>query len=288
MFGLRRIVGIVIVTFAVFSVAGCQGSLGGLHPVCPGKPTVQAALEPLQQHVALAEPMRIHGQCLLGFVDEKGKRREYNLPVNLWIDPPFDFYMQGQAAFGPQGLIFLGSNEREFWLSIKPDINTYWWGYWDEMAANPSMQISPRVVMEALGILDLGEASRWRLENRDGHDILSYLGPDDSINKRVFVNPCNNEVQKIEYFDVYGEARVVVDLGEYEVFVPGFSVPRLIQIANYEGGELTDWIKLTIQSVRQEDFSEKLRERLFTRHKERLNTYDRVLRVTANGVIREH
>jgi hypothetical protein len=269
-------------------LSGCWGHGGKRPETCPGKVTVEEALTTLRSYVSQARPLKINGQCRLGFVDDTNEKREYNLPVTLWLAPPYDIFMRGQATMGPQGVVSLGSNQQEFWLSIKPDINTYWWGTWKEASRAGSLQVSPKVVLEALGMVEFKDPSRWRLENRDGYDILSELDDTDAVVKRIIVNPCDYLVYKISYLNEYGETAVVVDLDGYKKLNKGFSLPTRVQITNYLEGEKTDWVRLSLMrsGIEEREFSEQQRERLFAPPK-RLRGYDRVIHVTDAGHFQE-
>lgn len=260
-------------------LGGCSGQGAKAPETCPGKATVEEALATLSFHVSQARPLYINGQCRLDFVDEKGKERPFNLPVKLWMEPPFDMYMQGHAAPGPRGLVSLGSNQEEFWLSIRPEINTYWWGTWKEASQAGRLQISPRVVLEALGMVDFQDASRWRLENRDGRDVLSEVDASDSIVKQISVNPCDYLVYKIVYLDEFGVPRVMVDLDGYVKLTKTFSLPTRVRITNYLGGEVTDRLRLSLtrDGMQEKTFSERLRAKIFIRPKPR--GYDKVIDV---------
>ena len=58
-----------------------------------------------------------------------------------------------------QGNIDLGCNTEEFWLGIKPEISTYYWGRWDRALDRGLMPFNPRVVLEGIGLVDMGDAN---------------------------------------------------------------------------------------------------------------------------------
>lgn len=256
--------------------------------ICPGKANVQEALGMLRSQMLRIKSLHISGKCRMGFFDQKGEKREYNLPVSLFLEPPFNLYLYGQPAVGPRGAVSLGSNQEEFWLSVKPDINTLWWGKWEEASQVGDLRVSPRVVLEALGMVDFEDPSRWRLENRDGYDILSEVDSTDSIVKQVFVNPCDYLVYQISYLDDAGMPRAVVKLDGYVQVSPEFSMPTDVRVDNYLGEELTDWLELSIRpnAIREKEFSDQQRARMFNRPQDR--GYDSVIHVTDAGQILEN
>ena len=71
--------------------------------------------------------------------------------------PPVEIYMQGDVAFDPKGIV-LGSNEEEFWLAVRlKEVSGYWWGRWSEESRPEKLMISPRLVLEALGVAAVGD-----------------------------------------------------------------------------------------------------------------------------------
>ena len=272
--------------------AGLSIWMGGCTPhtrprqICPGKETSAEAVATLQSRLDRAHPLYINNvQARIGYLDDKNKRRESNLPVKIWLEPPHNVFMRGQATFGPKGVISMGSNQEEFWLSIRPDLNSYWWGKWSEVSGTEQLQISPQVVLEALGLLELGSSDSWFLSNSGGYDVLSLVDDRGAILRRLHIGTCDYLPRKIEYFDRFGDVLVLVELADYEVLAGEFEVPTRIQISNFAGEELTDWVNLTLKGAQQREFSEEVRDRLFSRPIPR--NYDKVHRVTRNGSIRE-
>jgi hypothetical protein len=147
----------------VLMLAGCVDPVSGPNMNAPGKETLAQAIAALESQADKIKPLQLNGQCHLGFLDEAGKRREHNFSYKLWLDPPYNIYLQSRAVPGNRGLIYMGSNAEEFWLSIQPEINTYWWGRWADVEESPFLQLSPRVILEALGIVAFGNPEQWRL-----------------------------------------------------------------------------------------------------------------------------
>ena len=146
----------------ILLLGGCmRGSKTEPKEICPGKPSLEEALRTLESQVSQVKSLRASGQCRMGFFDQKGKKREYNLPGSLFLEPPSNLYLYAQPPVGPSGAVSMGSNQREFWLSVKPDINTLWWGSLDEASQVGDLRVSPGVVLEAvfaLGAFDVVEA----------------------------------------------------------------------------------------------------------------------------------
>ncbi|MBE3143292.1 MAG: hypothetical protein IMZ61_05125, partial [Planctomycetes bacterium] len=105
----------------VLFFAGCA-----VQPIrhCPGKTTADEAIAVLKSRREKITSIRATGQCLLRYHVE-GKVRKENFPVKLWVNPPYEIYLQGDVAFDATGLVF-GSNADEFWFWLKPkEVSSY-------------------------------------------------------------------------------------------------------------------------------------------------------------------
>ena len=257
--------------------------------VCPGRKTATGALLVLMSRTQNIAGLRANGQCLLEYYVE-GKKHKENFPVKLWLNPvrgpgrqkadiirfapsgaspPVEIYLQGDIAFDPRGIV-LGSNEREFWLSIKPqDISSYWWGLWSEESYSERLVISPKITLEALGIAAVGsdpnDAKNWSLSKEGGVDILTQHNDKGQIIKKLYIDRCDYLIRKIEYFYLNDEPLVAAELEKYKEVIRGFFVPSGIKITKRAGVNKGDSVRITLESIKTADFSQKLRERLFTR-----------------------
>ena len=258
--------------------------------ICPGKATRAEAIATLQARLDRARPLSISGvRATMGYLDDRNVRRKSGLSgVKIFLEPPHNVYMQAQATLiGRGGLVSMGSNEEEFWLSIKPDSNSYWWGKWSEVNGTERLQISPQVVLEALGMLDLGQPESWFLRPDGGYDVLTLVDERGTISRQLVIDTCDYLPRKIKYFDSSGELLVLVELGDYEAVVGDFEIPTRIEISNFAGQELSDWLTLTFvgKGIRGKEYTERFRQRYFTRTEPR--GYDKVHRVTRHGIVRE-
>jgi hypothetical protein len=248
---------------------GCITQVFTPAKVCPGKVNVSEALEALRQQAKAAAPFRANGQCRMGFVTESGKNRLFNLPANVWINPPSELYMQGQATPGPQGLIFLGTNDLEFWLGIRPEISTFWWGKWSKAAGTQDLPISPRAVFESLGIAVadpcLADPNRWSLSAMADQDVLTWSNDQGRPIKRLFMERCDYRITRIEYLDQAGHVTVGVEMKRYERVAEGFFVPSRISIVAFAKGRRTQWAALNVDSFMGKTYSEQFRRRYFER-----------------------
>ncbi len=237
--------------------------------VCPGKATTTEALAALRPREEALRSFKATGQCRMGYVAESGRARQFNLPVNVYVNPPSEVYLQGQATLGPQGLVFLGTNEKEFWLGIRPEISTFWWGEWSKARGAHDLPVSPQAVFESLGLVvaDAAEAdpNRWSLSAASGQDVLTFLDEGGRPAKRLFVERCDYRIARIEYLDAEGRASVVVELKRYEKVGPATWVPSRISITAFDGPERTHWARLSLNSLAEWTCREAFRQRYLVR-----------------------
>ena len=236
--------------------------------VCPGKATVEEALQTLAARAQAAAPLRATGQAMLTYhVPDKKKPERHNLPLELRFNPPAEVYIQGSIAVDPRAVI-IGSNDQEFWLALSPkEMSSYYLGRWEEVRDFDGLMMSPRVVLEAFGIVAEPnseiDATLWRLENKGPYDILTRRDEAGHVVKRVHVYACDYLVHKIEYFDRRGKVVAVAQLGDYESVGEGFRVPTRIDVVSTTPDGRKDTMEIDIQGPRTTKFSDRQREKLF-------------------------
>jgi len=252
----------------MLSFTGCAERVQKPTRVCPGKETVAESLSILMSRSQSAVPLNATGQCHLLYYVE-GKKHEENFPVKVWVNPPAEIYLQGDVAFDPRGIV-LGSNENEFWLAIRlKEISSYWWGRWEQINYLDELMISPRLVLEGLGIIAVGSDGNgnesWSLSKKEAFDILTRRDDKVGIIKKIYIYNCDYSVRKFEYFDVNRQAQIIVELDKYERISEEFSVPRIIKIITH-GASVDDSVSVTVNltSVKSVSFTEKQREQLFS------------------------
>ncbi|MHC4271214.1 MAG: hypothetical protein ACYST2_02735, partial [Planctomycetota bacterium] len=214
-------------------MTGCAPDLKVKLPtqVCIGKQAPALSFDALNANLPDITAVKGHGQCLLKY--ESGDIKEkMNFPVKLWAQTPGRFYLQGNIALDARALI-VGSNEDDFWLSIKPkEISGYWWGKWDDGNRAEDLIISPKILLEVLGIkpFERHQTQAWTLSNDGVFDILSYVDASEKLRKKVYIYCCDYTIRKIEYFDVDEELAVVVEMGNFKNFSQDLLTPTLINI----------------------------------------------------------
>ena len=260
-------VGLFRLLFSILAIlisAGCGPKVQRPMRVCPGAESASAALSIQKRHFEKAVAFRANGRCLLSYYDEQGKRRSENFPVKLWSEPPGQFYLQGDVAFDPKGIV-LGSNHREFWLSMKPKkISSYVWGQRSQQSCFEELAINPTLLLEALGITELDTDGNWSLSSSSAFDILTERQA-AGIVKKVYVYNCDHLVRRIEYFGAEGEVLVVTVLAKYKAVSEAFGVPSVINIVRHRQGGRSDSVSIKLNSIKPVSLTEKQRSRLFSR-----------------------
>jgi hypothetical protein len=230
---------------------------------CPGKTTADEAIAVLKSRREKATPIRATGQCLLRYHAE-GKVHKENFPVKLWVNPPYEIYLQGDVAFDATGLVF-GSNADEFWFWLKPkEVSSYWSGKWSQAGILNSLAVSPVIVLEAFGAVDMRQGD-WTL-SRDGNLDLLVLRNDRSvIIQKIYIETCDYAVTKIERFDESGDIYLKAEFVSYEKTANGFLVPSRVKIVavSEEGGE--DSADISLSSIKPTELSAQQSKRLFVR-----------------------
>lgn len=199
------------------------------------------------------------------FYNYKGKSHKENFPVQLWINPPSEIYMQGDIAFNAKGIV-LGSNEEEFWLALEPkEISTYWWGKWSQQESVGSMLINPRVVLEAFGFVKVDDEKKLSYKKEDSHIVL--IDQQEDKVKRIYVSPKDGLIRRIEYVGVQGESLTVAELDKYIAISKTNFIPTEIRIirrlTNNNHGTIN--ISLKLSSAKTVNFTQEQRQFLFNR-----------------------
>jgi hypothetical protein len=257
---------LTVLAAAILVFLGCGPRMVPPKGVCPGAESAEKLLSGLNLRAENAVALKANGKCLLRYYAD-GKPQLQSFPVRLWLNPPGQLYLQGDVAFNPRGIV-LGSNEDEFWLSIKPGISTYWWGKWAEHPNFGAHALSPRILLEVFGIVALDgddAAGEWSFSKEDAFDVLAKQNENGDVTKRVHVDSCTGLVWKIEYFDGSGKPVAVSELYKYKEASEGFLVPNVIKIINYGNGDEENSVRIVFDSVKAVELTEKQRRGLFVR-----------------------
>lgn len=269
---------------AMLGLAGCAPKMRKPTKICPGAESVFDSLSSLRSRCESAVGMKANGQCRLRYYTE-GKPHKENLSLRLWANPPVEVRLQGDASFVPKAIV-LGSNEREFWLSIRPkEVSSYWWGEWAEQDGFHKLPLNPEILLEALGIVEIGGEENWSLSNEGAFDVLTKRNDEGVIIRRMYIHSCTYLAWRFEYFDTEGEVVAAAELYKYKKVSEGFSVPTVIKIVKRAEGDKQDSVRIILRSVRPMAFTEEKRKVIFRRPP--IRGFKHVLRIVGGEVIEQ-
>lgn len=250
---------------------GCAGPLKKPAAPCPGKKTADEAIAALKAQHQKFMPVRATGQCLLRYHQDDKDHKE-NFPVKIWTSSPEEIYLQGDVAFDAAGLV-LGTNSDEFWFWLKPkEISSYWWGKWSQAGEFQRFPISPAVCLEAFGAVSIPASAGhltvgdWSLTH-GRFDILWLHNEQGELVKRIYIEPCDYLVSKIEYFDSSGKIAVSADFSDYKKVADGFFVPASIKITAHADDGSVNSAQISLASVNLARLNDRQRQRMFVRPK---------------------
>jgi hypothetical protein len=92
-------------------------------------------------------------------VDTERQREDYvNGDGLLLYRRPLDLMVLGRKA-GLGNIFTIGSNGREYWLTLVPEMDTMWWGRYEHLGkpCTGEMPIRPDMVLEVLGVREIDE-----------------------------------------------------------------------------------------------------------------------------------
>jgi hypothetical protein len=258
---------VVVATTAAILLAGCAAPGRARLPICPGKANAGEALAALAAHAGEAVPFRANGQILVTYhAPDSGKEKRHNLPMTLWFDPPWQTYIQGSIATDPKAVV-IGSNEKSFWLALRPqEVSSLYLGNWSQARDVEGLMMSPKVVLEAFGIVTANEPneSRWSLQNQGAFDILTERNAAGRLVKRIHLYACDYTIHEIEYFDEQEKVMAVAALDDYKLLTEGFRVPTKVKATVVGPDKRRDSVNITISSTKPMDFSPRQRAVIFS------------------------
>ncbi|MHC4195227.1 MAG: hypothetical protein ACYSQZ_04690, partial [Planctomycetota bacterium] len=204
--------------------------------------------------------------------------------ARVWVNPPAEVYFQGETAFDVRGIV-LGSNGKEYWLAIKPkEVSSYWWGRWSERSGFSDLKISPRILLEALGVTRIDSEEKLELAKEAGFDELTAREA-GGWSRKVRVFNCSGRISEIEYLDAAGRTAAIVKLDKYIKVSEGFFIPGKIDIVTYGDEDTIDSFSLAIGSVKACQLNERQKEEMFNRPKPR--GFEHVFRIIDGQIFEE-
>lgn len=212
--------------------------------------------------------------CEITWRDDNDKKKKESVSGKMAFVPPGKIFFKGDKF----GEIRFGANDEEFWLRVKPELDSYWFGSKAQAAqCDESLLLNPAQIAEALGIVNV--TADWQLFYRDGYDILS-LYESGKIKKRVYVNACDYRIEEIEYFDADQTKKVSVKLKDYWAGDDGLTVPSTISVSYLDAlGVEESSVRVDLKHIRLLP-SEKQKKKLFERPGR--DGYERLYRLNEN------
>jgi hypothetical protein len=255
------------VCLGILLLGGCAAQPQRKLEICPGKATAAEALETLKARAHDAVPVWANGHAVLTYhAPDKKKPEKHGLDLVLRFEPPAGIFLQGSVT-GIKAVI-LGSNEEEFWLALRPkEISSYYIGRWQDVRDFEGLVMSPRLVLEAIGMVDVPgmeiNPALWKLENKGPYDILTQRDESGQPVRRLHVYACDYTVREIEYFNRHGKVVAVAQLGDYKPVGQDFSVPTQINVVSTRPDGRKDSVVMEISSPRTKAFNEAQRQQMF-------------------------
>ncbi len=241
------------------AMAGCAARQGESVQAIP---MVGDPIQVLAARSEMVVGIRANGRCRLRYYDQ-GKQRNEHFAVKIWLDPPERLYLQGDIAFDQRGLV-AASNADEFWLWLRPkEISSYWWGRWSVNKNSAGLILSPRILLEVFGVIEIPSGAEVSFARQGDIDVVT-VREDSGRMRKLYLAGRQRAVSRIEYFDRAGEVTAFAEMEKYKEAAEGFSVPRVIRIVNVAGGE-EDSVEIKLSSVRPMSFDQRHKENIFTR-----------------------
>ncbi len=249
----------------VVSFAGCAPPPVKPKKICPGKQSAAEALQTLSSQAEQIKSFKANGQCFARFYDDDGKRKKEEFTIKLWLNPESEIRLFGDIAFNARGLD-IGSNEDEFWVGAKPKEigSSFYWGSWNEQKEKTLLMLGPKLLLEALGIVDYSEQQDWSFSNEKGFDVITKQDGEKAV-KKVYISTCDYRTAKIEYFDDENKTAAALELAKYKVFFDDVVIPKEIKItiAGTEGKD--DNFRIVVKKLQPFEFTEDKRTVFFSR-----------------------
>ncbi len=227
--------------------------------VCPGKADIAEAVRLLALQKHNVQPFVAPAECIISWRQADGTEKNEIVRDKLAFVPPDKIYFKGDKF----GEVRFGTNETEFWLRVKPELDSYWWG--DKRQAKMCREIllfDPTNIAEAFGVVEV--TTNWTLWHRGGYDILDLFN-NGKREKRLYINSCDYHIEQIEYFDLQELKKGSVELSDYTTSREGFMVPSGIRLAYYDQEGLEESsVEIKLKNIRSLP-PEKQSKKLFAR-----------------------
>lgn len=213
-------------------------------------------------------PLKIHGDGLVEYLDDGKLKKESLARVDMILYPKNLMYVSADHTLQNKALRF-GTTEQEFWCWARiSKVNEYYSGNISQITSDCVMPfgLSPRVIYEALGFVDLqSQLKKANLSFAGNNGVVSVLAQ-GAIERRYFIDLRNSNIVRIEYFDKHGFLNLVVVMDGYETF-PRYStcaIPSKLTIIPQNNSAS---ISINIKNARESNLPNRKLGRIFSRPK---------------------
>lgn len=137
-------------------VVGCKSPSDRRAPYTGPTLRVYEVIDGVNQNNTRVKTIWSRGDFKAWIRDDNGKQHFIDGEMNLLYRKAFDLRLTGKK-FGVGDLFDLGSNNDTYWLTVKHDVDTMWWGNYSKTpsAKIEQMPIRPDLLIDVLGIGDL-------------------------------------------------------------------------------------------------------------------------------------
>ena len=119
-------------------------------------------------------------------------------------------------------------------------------------------------MLRGLGIIEIENENEWSLSKQRGFGVLTKDGGKGELQK-LYISNCDYTVKRIEYLDDNSQVGLAVELSNYKKMPAGGMVAFGLNIIKTDGDGKEESATITFSSIKEFDFTEKQKERLFTR-----------------------
>lgn len=258
---VKKFLTILAASAILWSAAGCQEPQRPISQgtVSQGKITIEQAVAALNAQHQPTGPIQATSRCVLQWLDADNKTRRESFDAQVRVVPPDKIFFRGDKF----GEIRFGTNENEFWLRIKPEMDTYWYGTRQQAQKCPTeLLLNPCNLAEAVGRVEID--TTWELFHRDGWDWLTLREQGRPV-KRIYVDCNDYRISRIEYFDREGQVMAATELSNYTQTGNGVLMPTTIRLITIYKGLEESSAQFGLQGIRRLEATEAQMEKLFRR-----------------------
>jgi len=159
------------------------------------------------------------------FADADGKQRQFSYDANLLFFPPRHLRLD-LKTLGRSHVQF-GSNDARYWVAVKPQIDTLWWGRHDARPVHRTSQliIRPDLMVDALGLSSVptGDQEGLTVMQRitpDFQQVLvteTYAGSRPYLSREYWLKRYDRRlVDRIIFRDALGQVAMISRLSDYK------------------------------------------------------------------------